>query len=215
MSSFSKVHWTLVSRFVSTELAQKLGESFVRKIEELSDATGNPTLRGVLFVMLFFARIGRGAGMQLTMRSEKHDNPEKVDDWTSCNVKSLEAREINKLRDTMKVTRVCLKPLKWNQGGYDAVIVDWSENFVRFVQVTTGQSHDLKLRYMAECLQLFGIGGDDGWKVEIVFVVPKENLYKFSVKNVENKGMLAGYGWTRGNEEIEAQVFGMDPRPRG
>ncbi|EKX55552.1 hypothetical protein GUITHDRAFT_99327 [Guillardia theta CCMP2712] len=109
-----EVHWTLVSRFVSTELAQKLGESFVRQIEELSDATGNPTLKGVLFEMLFFARIGRGAGMQLTM--------------------SLDAREINKLRGKMKVTRVCLKPLKWNQGGYDAVIVDWSENFVRFVQ---------------------------------------------------------------------------------
>jgi len=67
---------------------------------------------------------------------------------------------------------------------------------------------------MAKCLQLLGIGKEEGWKVEIVFVVPEENLNSFSVKNVENKGILARYGWTRGNEEIQAQVFGMDPRTR-
>ncbi|EKX35137.1 hypothetical protein GUITHDRAFT_118684 [Guillardia theta CCMP2712] len=202
-----EVHWTLVSRFVSMELAQRLGETFVRKIEELVDATGNPTLRGWLFEMLFFARI-RGAGLQLTTRSEI------VDDWKRCNVIRLEAMQIHKLQEKTKVARVCLKPLKWNQGGYDAVIVDWSEKFVRFVQVTTRQSHDLKLRYMAKCLQLLGIGKEEGWKVEIVFVVPEEILNSFSVKNVENKGILARYGWTRGNEAIEAQVFGMDPRTR-
>jgi len=204
-----EVRWTLVSRFVSIELAQKLGETFVRKIEELVDATKNPTLRGWLFEMLFFARIGQEAGLQLTTRSERDDV------WKSCNVIRVAPMEINKLQEKTKVARVCLKPLKWNQGGYDAVIVDWSEKFVRFVQVTTRQSHDLKLRYMAKCLQLLGIGEDDGWKVEIMFVVPKENLNSFRVQNVENKGMLARYGWTRGNEDIEAQVFGMDPRTRG
>ena len=68
---------------------------------------------------------------------------------------------------------------------------------------------------MAQCLRLLRIGKEKGWKVEIVFVVPKENLYSFRVTNVENNGVLARYGWTSGNEENKAQVFGMDTRTRG
>ena len=217
----NQVYWSFVSRFVATELAEKLGESFVRKIEELPGATENPSLRGVLFEMLFFARIGREAGLQVALRpegeeaeSENQGESEKRDDWKGCSVKPLEAREVDQAR-MQGTNRLCLKPLRWNQGGYDAVIVDLYCKLVRFVQVTIAETHDLKLRYMYDCLKTLSIEEGGSWKVEVVFVVPKENLYKFRISNVENRGILTKYGWARGEEEIDAHVAGMSSRPQG
>ena len=213
----SQVYWTLVSRFVATELAQRLGESFVREIEELSGMAANPTLKGVLFEMLFFARIGREPGLQVLLRSGRESEPqgvpEKWDRWDLYAVKYLGTSEIDEARRN-GMTRMCLKPLKWNQGGYDAVIVDWNKTSVCFVQVTIAETHDLKLRYMSECLDSLGVEPGGNWEVRIVFIVKKENLYKFAVRHVENKDILRKYGWAYSQEEIDANVVGMDSGPR-
>ncbi|EKX35592.1 hypothetical protein GUITHDRAFT_79695 [Guillardia theta CCMP2712] len=214
----SQVYWTPVSRFVATELAQRLGESFVREIEELSGIAANPTLKGVLFEMLFFARIGREPGLQVLLRSGRESEPpgvpEKWDRWELYAVKDLDTSEIDEARRN-GMTRMCLKPLKWNQGGYDAVIVDWNKTSVCFVQVTIAETHDLKLRYMSECLDSLGVEPGGNWEVRIVFIVKKENLYKFAVRHVENKDiLLRKYGWAYSQEEIDANVVGMDSGPR-
>jgi len=110
---------------------------------------------------------------------------------------------------------VCLKPLAWNQGGYDAVIVDWSSKLVRFVQVTCREAHDLKLRYFSDCLDSLSIEGWEQWKLEIVFVVPKDNVERFRVSKVEDEDALSRYGWRGGEEGSEMCVVGLDPRPCG
>ena len=207
----NKVYWTFISRFVARELAEKLGESFVRNIEQLPGMTENPSLRGILFEMLFFARIGRDPGLQVNLRSENQaeSESEQHDDWQRCSVIPLEASEVQKALEQGEA-RLCLKPLKWNQGGYDAVILDSNDKLVRFIQVTIAETHDLKLRFMYECLQSLGIEQGGTWKVEIVFVVPKENLYKFRMKRVEDEFILTQYGWTR-----DSQVVAMNSRPQG
>eukprot|EP00960_Hanusia_phi_P062492 765168-Hanusia_phi.AAC.3 len=96
-------------------------------------------------------------------------------------------------------TRVCLKPMKWNQGGYDAVIVDTKERLVRFVQVTIGKAHDLKLEHHRKCLKALKIGGEAGWEVRIVFIVDKNRLPIFKVSQV--KGSLEEFGWIAGEEK--------------
>eukprot|EP00960_Hanusia_phi_P009671 281254-Hanusia_phi.AAC.1 len=67
--------------------------------------------------MLFFARIAR-QGVQGTAKSgEKFD-------WEQCPVKTFDTKEMYPREDyTLKEkqkARICLKPLAWNQGGYDA-----------------------------------------------------------------------------------------------
>eukprot|EP00960_Hanusia_phi_P003953 116152-Hanusia_phi.AAC.1 len=71
--------------------------------------------------------------------------------------------------------------MKWNQGGYDAVIVDTKKRLVRFVQVTIGKAHDLKLEHHRKCLKALKVGREAGWKVRIVFIVDKKRLPTFKV----------------------------------
>ncbi|EKX34136.1 hypothetical protein GUITHDRAFT_119691 [Guillardia theta CCMP2712] len=200
------VHWGLLSRFVATELAQRLGEAFVRKIEQLVGIAENPILRGVLFEMLFFARIGNEQGLRVTSRTGEEVH------WESYAVKTFDPTQLY----TSGIERsVCLKPIAWNQGGYDAVIVDLRERIVRFVQVTAASKHDLKLQYFADCMDALSIERWDQWKMEIVFVVTKDNLAKFSLSEVVEEGALARYGWRAGEEASKACVVGMDPRAQG
>jgi len=203
-----KVQWALISKFVATELAQKHGESFVRQVEELSGMAENPALRGVLFEMLFFARTAKEPGLQVITTGTKESIK-----WGVFAVEVFDPTQVYNSAEQSR-ERVCLKPLKWNQGGYDAVIVDWKTKTVRFVQVTISETHDLKLRYFSECLDSLRIEGSP-WTVEIVFVVPTENVDKFRVSRVENRGMLSRCGWLSGREESQAYVAGMDRRSCG
>eukprot|EP00960_Hanusia_phi_P019040 561410-Hanusia_phi.AAC.1 len=50
--------WAPISQFVATELASKIGESFVSKV--MSAFPNNPVAQGFTFEMLFFARISHG-----------------------------------------------------------------------------------------------------------------------------------------------------------
>ncbi|EKX43549.1 hypothetical protein GUITHDRAFT_110355 [Guillardia theta CCMP2712] len=204
-----KVYWGLVSRFAATELAEKLGESFVRKIQELTNMAENPVLRGVLFEMLFFARIKQMPG-PLKLTTIQGGDVE----WSRCEVESFDPTDVYEAGENSK-ERVCLKPVAWNQGGYDAVIVDWSSKLVRFVQVTSREAHDLKLRYFSDCLDSLSIEGWEQWKLEIVFVVPKDNVERFRVSKVEDEDALSRYGWRGGEEGSEVCVVGLDPRPCG
>uniref|UniRef100_A0A7S4NCH2 Uncharacterized protein n=1 Tax=Guillardia theta TaxID=55529 RepID=A0A7S4NCH2_GUITH len=200
------VHWGLVSRFVATELAQRLGETFVRKIEQLVGIAQNPILRCLLFEMLFFARIGNNPGLRVTSRTGEEVN------WESLAVKTFDPTQLY----TSGIERsVCLKPIAWNQGSYDAVILDLRERIVRFVQVTAASKHDLRLQYFADCMDALSIERWGQWKLEIVFVVSKDNLAEFSLSEVVEEGALARYGWRAGEEASKACVVGMDPRPQG
>eukprot|EP00961_Rhodomonas_salina_P225665 3051064-Rhodomonas_salina.1 len=161
--------WAPISKFVATELASKLGESFVHKV--MSAFPNNPVGQGFAFEMLFFARISHGQRGVVVIDRDKEEQ-----EWGHFIVKDLEPGKRNSWGS--KNTKVCLKPKTWNQGGYDAVlVVKENENqLVRFVQLTKSSCHELKMKYFSECLEALGIHGGDGWTVEIVFVVDKEIL---------------------------------------
>ena len=203
-----KLYWGLISKFVATELDQKHGESFVREVEALSGMTENPTLREVLFQMLFFARTAKEPGLHVTTPSQKSIK------WGVFTIKTFDPTQVYDASEQRR-ERVCLKPLRWNQGGYDAVMLDWRRKSVRFVQGTMRETHDLKLRFFAECLDSLRIKEGSPWTVDIVFVVPTDNIGKFSVRTVENKDMLSRYGWPHGKEESQVNVVGMDPKSCG
>eukprot|EP00960_Hanusia_phi_P015011 443980-Hanusia_phi.AAC.2 len=86
---------------------------------------------------------------------------------------------------------------------------------VRFVQVTTSEKHDLKLQYFSKCLQALSMNGDNGWNVEIVFVVPQEKVETFQWRKVGQPGALSKYGWKAGSGGKKVDVVGMDSIPHG
>ena len=128
----------IVSSFVASELSVRQGPEMVTSIARTLRTGMNPALEGILFEMWFFALIGcetlclKPSGTFTTNRLVRFDPSEDV------------------ARPTFD--QVWFKPLKWNQGGYDAVHVDYSAAAVTFVRVTVSKKHSLKLGYFASLI---------------------------------------------------------------
>jgi hypothetical protein len=97
------------------------------------------------------------------------------------------------------------RPIKWNQGGYDAVglVLVAGKRVLRFIRVTQGETHKLKLRFFSELAGMFQNATDSGTNagrpidgVEICIVLPRfegRSLSDFPDIEVEDCGQLSHY----------------------
>ena len=106
---------------------------------------------------------------------------------------------------------VWLKPAKWNQGGYDAIYLDKGSGLVRFVQVTRGDSHSLKIEYFHQFLMMLrdSPSSFEIRSLEIVFLVLKGKVDSFKVSAVSGEGLLADFGWNKGDEAEKVDVVAI------
>eukprot|EP00960_Hanusia_phi_P078142 768786-Hanusia_phi.AAC.1 len=201
--------WAPISKLVATGLAANIGESFVSKLMK-SGNPNNPVIQGYAFEMLFFARMSKGPRGVVMTNSTGHEQT-----WGPIHVESFIPKEGYDLPQETK--KLCLKPEAWNQGGYDAVVIDQELLLVRFVLVTRIAKHDLELQYFSQCLRALGIKREDGWSVEIVFVVDIDKVNKFQVGEVEHPGALSNFGWKTGSERIGLRCgeWSQDQRAEG
>lgn len=114
---------------------------------------------------------------------------------------------------------VWLKPVKWNQGGYDAVFIDKKAHQVCFVQITKSVTHKFSLRFFANFLGSLQNSQEqfEVKKLEVIFVVDEGKFSNFKL-DVENPGMLKAFeNWQFGKEVENAEVLIMhaddDPFP--
>ena len=107
---------------------------------------------------------------------------------------------------------VWLKPMKWNQGGYDAIFIDKTSGRIRFVQLTRGDSHSFKIGYFYKFLQMLRDSpfGFEISTLEIVFLVLKGKIETYKLSQVSGEGLLAEFGWKKGKEVDHVQVFGIN-----
>ena len=170
---------TFCSEYVATALAEKAGPGYVSKLIEFLDPN-NPSLKGWLVEIFFFASIKTG-GLTLKVTGKC----EKEEIWPHCPVEPFDplAVAIPPLHD-----KLWLKPLKWNQGGYDAVFIDKTSSLVRIVQVTRGDSHKLKFLYFNVLLSNLKKGGHNFTKVDICFIIPenKKERFRYSIDGTKN-----------------------------
>jgi len=122
-------------------------------------------------------------------------------------------------KDTFAENPIWLKPLKWNQGGYDAIYVDRGNGLVRFLQITRGATHSLHLEYFASFFQ--GIQQVQGLtfkvkKLEIFFLMPQKNLgiFRFQNSDITGQGsleepLIADWGWKKDQEFKQIQIRGI------
>jgi len=103
-----------------------------------------------------------------------------------------------------------LKPLKWNQGGYDAVYVDRKNQLIRFVQITRGNEHSFKIQYFFDLLEKFSKKFETK-TLEIYFLVPKKQLLIFNIPNskVEGQGLLKPF-WGENKEINQVKIRGIE-----
>jgi hypothetical protein len=134
-----------------------------------------------------------------------------------------------------------LRPIKWNQGGYDAVglVLVAGKRVLRFIQVTQGETHKLKLRYFSDLAGRFQDATNSGTNtgqpidgVEICIMLPRSegrSLSDIPDIKVENCGQLLHYNvggsstkWSSTNEakqvcflHFEASCPSFTKEPKG
>ena len=94
-------------------------------------------MNGWMFEMWFFASLSHG---DVTLLDESGI---VVQVWPQSDVTTL---DINTF-PSLEKSRLWLKPIQWNQGGYDAIFIDKSKALVRLVQVTASDRLSFKIKF--------------------------------------------------------------------
>jgi DNA polymerase III delta prime subunit len=190
----------IVSEWAASQLAMIGGPDLVKNLAVVARNQHNPAMDGWMFEMWFFALLGN-CGVTLC-----DDIGNKQEEWSSSSV--LTFTEVPTLPDDYGVW---LKPIKWNQGGYDAIFIDKTSGRVRFVQVTRGDSHSFKIEYFYKFLLMLrdSPSSFEINMIEIVFLVLKGKIATFKISEVCGQGLLADFGWKKGKEKDNVQVVGI------
>jgi len=162
----------LLSKYVGSRIANKLGPKVIENFYDAIKRYTNPSMDGWVLEMWFFASLVHN-GITLSNTSGKTTLFERSEVFDF----DPENPSYNVFKDGPK----WMKPLKWNQGGYDGVYVDLPNELVRFIQITRGAEHSFKLEYFHKLLKAFSNKFDTSkgetykiTKVEIYFLLLKK-----------------------------------------
>ncbi|CAM6100288.1 unnamed protein product [Calypogeia fissa] len=181
---------SIVSKYAATLVAVRLGPKIITALSKVLTDSLNPSMRGWLVEMWFFASLPR-KDFTFTVNGEKTT-------WPKSTFVDFDPRSITKVPND----GVWWKPKKWNEGGYDAVYVERKSNLVRFVQATTAERYSLKL----QCFKAFMEKLKDHMEtttLEIYFLFQdKEGATQIrEPKEVSGPGSLKEFsGWEQGRE---------------
>jgi hypothetical protein len=179
----------IVSEFAMRLVAEKCEAAFITQATSFATKFKNPAFDGWVFELdfLLHLRLKEGAAIDVTV------NGGGTESW---NVKKRESfHTVDDIKDLQLEDDMWLVPKRWNQGGYDAVQV--LDKKLRFVQITRGATHGLKLHYFSKLIKQVVQMQHIVENVEVVFVVPfgeKTNFEKPTHAQVI--GDLRPWNWT-------------------
>jgi len=196
----------IISRYASLLFTKKMGPEKVLAYAEHLRSLENPSLMGWIFEMLFFSVLRhRKEGVKLV----NAENEAFV--WPNAKPKRFDPLSSDFTKEATR-NNVWYQPEKWNQGAYDAVFIAPAAGgyLVRFVQVASGDTHDLRLdiihAFMNHCKQYF-----ETKALEIMFLIPKTKLKVFKIGEVTGSGLLSPFpGWTKGKESKQCEIVALD-----
>jgi hypothetical protein len=216
----SRTQRTIVSEYAASQLAMKMGRKLVENFYQTLRSRLNPSMDGWLLEMWFFAALSE-EGVTVYNSSQN-----KEVTWPQSDILNFDPNQMN--LDLFKSSPVWLKPLKWCQGGYDAVYVDMQKNLLKFVQITRSSTHSFKLNEFAIFLQnfkkvhtKFDVNGKETTSIEvkaleIYFLVPKKTVREFQINYSQISGMgqledlvQKDWGWKKGHEHKQVKVRGI------
>jgi hypothetical protein len=183
----------IISQYAANEIALKSGTQMVESLYYALKNEGNPAMEGWMFEMWFFASIKKE-----TLKI--HDELDNEELWPPCTVSKFDPEN-----PVINHSPIWLKPLKWNQGGYDAVYVDKEKKYVKFVQITKGKEHSFKIQYFYSCLKKFSNLFETN-NVEIYMLVTKNNISKFKIGKIYGEGLLTPFNWKKGDEKNQVKI---------
>ncbi|KAJ1569032.1 hypothetical protein HK096_004456, partial [Nowakowskiella sp. JEL0078] len=183
----------IISKFAATLLAVKEGPELIVNLARATHQDGNPSMDGWLLELWFFASL-RNGGVKV------YDTDEHIFTWTQTDLKIFDSSKIPVIPDS----RTWWKPIKWNQGGYDAFFTDKEQKLLTFIQITSSDTHSFKIEYfyallaaLSRSVNTFEINA-----LDIVFLVDKRKLSNFVIGEVTGEGLLSAFtGWKKGKEK--------------
>jgi hypothetical protein len=190
----------VISQYAATLIATRCGSEAIKKFMSTHRDSSNPALDGWMLEMVFFASLRKG-GLALV------DATGTEVDWGESVV--VTADDVPGLSSAHPVW---IKPEKWNQGGYDAIMVCKRTQYVRFVQVTSAHKHSFRIEYFYGWLKMLSESESQSFEVktlEIFFVVEKDKLSTFQISRVTGSGLLHEFGWAKGKEAEQVRLVGM------
>ncbi|KAI9982650.1 hypothetical protein PInf_008626 [Phytophthora infestans] len=162
----------LVSEYVVRHFATAMGPRLVQKFARACNV--NPSTDGFILEAWFFAQLSHN-GLTWSVYVESALQRRK---WERSSIVFFDPDKypIGVSLDAPK----WVAPVKWNQGGYDAVFIDKAAHLVRFVQVTRAKCHAFDGKYFIDLLNGL-VAGDLNQVavVELYFVVPMARLETF------------------------------------
>ncbi|KAJ3387072.1 hypothetical protein HDU80_000250 [Chytriomyces hyalinus] len=193
----------VVSKYAVTLLAIRDGPDMIRSLADATGHDGNAALDGWFFECWFFASLRKGG---LTV----YDNLLNPEHWqASTGPETLDLANIAAIPEE----GTWWKPLKWNQGGYDAIFTERQAQRFTFVQVTAGNTHSLKLQFFVMFLRELA-NSTHGYIIRdlrIIFLVPRSKVESFAITRVTAEGCLHAFkGWNKGREREQVKIWGVD-----
>ena len=183
----------IISEYVAMELATAAGPAMIKSVVELFKRRLNPSMRRWMIKMLFVANLDT-AGIQLQSQGGS-----LIDYPAAELVEYAKPPPCTAFDDQTR----WLKPLDWNQPGFD--MVHHSPNKVEFFRICSGQSQDVELEHFAKFLENLT---NFNLKVSIVVVVPMNILKDFKIGTVTGRGCMSHFkGWDCSEEQFE--ILGM------
>ncbi|CAM6100295.1 unnamed protein product [Calypogeia fissa] len=181
---------SIVSKYAATLMAVDLGPEIIKRLRNVLRQSLNPSMRGWLVEMWFFASLPR-KDFTFTVDGEETT-------WPKSTFIDFDPRSITKVPND----GVWWKPKKWNEGGYDAVYVERKSNLVRFVQVITSERHSLKLECFCAFMENLKVQMEtETLEIYFLFQDKGERSQIRKPKGVSGKGLLKEFsGWEQGNE---------------
>lgn len=192
----------IVSEYAATEYALLAGPELISALYQAIKHDSNPALDGWLLELWFFAHI-RNCDLNCTVKGSSISFTLPV-----CGVERFRPTKDDIKQKLSNSTSLWLKPLKWNQGGYDAVYCHTKDKVIYIVQITRATKHTFKVKYFFNLLTSFeaafpGIAFD----VRIIFAVLEENLQSFQFTSEYEIGNLEKYGIKQNNEDKSKHIW--------
>ncbi len=165
--------------------------------------SNNPALLGWFLEMWVISKITHD-GLNLV------DTKGKETTWSKSKMQDVDAVS-GKFPNLTSEAGVWLQPSRWNEGGYDLVFIKKNENLIRFVQITNGESHALKLHCFWNFLNALN-KSDESFEcknLEIVFVVDRLKMESFKITPVIGARLLKPFeGWDK-DEDKKCELYGI------
>jgi hypothetical protein len=184
----------IISQFALSEIGKTFGKDVIQNLYKFLKDDLNPSMEGWFLEIWFFLCLNKD-GIKIY---------DKINKETLIKSDVIYFDQDDPPKDIQKPT--WLKPIKWNQGGYDAVYIENIEIVkkgkkkinIKFFQITRGIKHSLKIEYFEKLMKKLA-NYYETKTLNIYFIVPFYNINIFKIPNskVTGQGLLDLFGWKK------------------